>query len=204
MRKLVFILITCVLASCHYHDTLNPYLPPAESDYLPLEIGNSWDFTPIQPFESNNDGVIHREVIGITAINNRQYYLLRTSRSYNAYIDTAYYRIDENGFVFIYRKSRPNFEDKRLWLNAINGNTWTYPVDNNSTAKVTTIEGSLVIGSTSIANCKSFSYNVPNWADEENTITLAPGIGFVKEYSDAWGMGQVLKSAKIHGHVYHF
>jgi hypothetical protein len=46
--------------------------------------------------------------------------------------------------------------------------------------------------------------NVSEWADEEYTTTLAKGIGFVQEYSNAWGLGQVLESATINGRKYDF
>ena len=57
----------------------------------------------------------------------------------------------------------------------------------------------LDIGNKTLKNCKAYYYDVDNWADEEYTVTLAKGIGFVKEYSNAWGNGALLKSATING-----
>lgn len=201
MRKLVF-LLSLFFSGCYYHQTITPEIS-GNSSYLPLEIGNSWDF---QPLTNPPGALIHCEVTGLASINSHQYYLLVTSSTYSdrTYKDSAYYRIDNNGFVYIYDKNQPNLEANRFRLNAQNGDTWTYPVDNNSVATIKTTVGPLVVGSTEIAKCKSYYFDVVNWADEEYTITLAPGIGFVKEYSNAWGMGQILKSAKIHGQVYNF
>jgi hypothetical protein len=205
MRKLV--LLSFLFSGCYYHQSAEPVIPSDQS-YLPLEIGNSWDF---QPLGSLSGASIHREVFDVLTSQSmgHTYYLLVTHSTVPPpglpiRPDSAYYRIDDNGFVYILRTDRAYTEDNRLRLNAKNGDTWTYPVDDTSNAKITVTSGSLEIGNTQIANCKSYYFDVLNWADEENTITLAPGIGFVKEYSDAWGYGQILKSAKIHGRIYNF
>jgi hypothetical protein len=62
----------------------------------------------------------------------------------------------------------------------------------------------MMVGRYLVTECKSYYYDEIQSADEENTITLAPGIGFVKEYANAWGAGQILKSAKINGQVFNF
>jgi len=196
-----------LLSSCYYHNNVAPKTPNGWS-YLPLEIGNSWDF---QPLGGSPEASIHREVVDIL---NRQtdgytYYLLVTTSNARPPAlpirpDSAFYRIDDNGYVYILRKYQTTSLDNRFRLNANDGGTWTYPVDDHSTAKITVATESLKIGNTQVSNCKSYYYDVVNWADEENTIVLAPGIGFVKEYSDAWCFGQILKTAKIHGQVYNF
>jgi len=203
MRKLI-LFVGLALCGC-YSDSIDFGLHSDQS-YLPLEVGNSWDFRPLG---SSGDATIHREVVGTInrEADGHTYYLLVTTSlakppALPIRPDTAYYRIDDDGYVYILRDYN-NYVDKRFKLNAKNGNTWTYPVDDHSNAKITVTVSSVEVGSTTIANCKSYYYDVLNWADEENTITLAPGIGFVKEYG-AWGLGQILTSAKIHGHAYNF
>jgi hypothetical protein len=60
------------------------------------------------------------------------------------------------------------------------------------------------VGNREVERCKDYSFNVHQWADEEYTYTLAPGIGFLREFSDAWGAGQELKSARINGQLIEF
>jgi len=200
MNKLVQFLGVLLLATaCSYNNV--PMDVRSMLNYLPLEIGNSWDFKTLygSPYSR-----IHREVMGKATINNREYYLLVTTSSYSTIPDSSYYRIDNNGFVYIHRYYQGNFEDNRFRLNASNGDSWTYPIDNNSIATIRTTAESLVLGDTEVKNCKGYYFDVAKWADEEYTIILAPEIGFAKEYSNAWGLGQVLKSAKIHGEIHNF
>jgi hypothetical protein len=198
-KSVQFLGVSLLFTACTYNNIITEVRP--ESNYLPLEIGNSWDFKTLygSPYTR-----IHREVMGKATVNNREYYLLVTTSSYSTIPDSAYYRIDNNGFVYIHRYFQGNFEDNRFRLNANNGDSWTFPVDSNSIATIKTTAESLILGNTEIKDCKSYFFNVLNWADEEYTITLAPGIGFAKEYSNAWGFGQILKSAKIHGEIHNF
>ncbi|GHN01846.1 hypothetical protein WSM22_33350 [Cytophagales bacterium WSM2-2] len=201
MKKLIILfLVAALFAGCR-HDDLAVKIPQDEN-YLPLEVGNYWNLQPVGQVSIGLQA--HREVMGVATINNHEYFLLVTSYIENSNVDSAYYRMDTNGFVHIYRKNQPNFEDNRFRLFAKDGDKWKYPVDGSSEAEITLTVGSLTIGNAEIANCKSYFFNVTNWADEEYTITLAPGIGFAKEYSNAWGFGQILKSARIHGQVYNF
>jgi hypothetical protein len=120
------------------------------------------------------------------------------------YRDSSYYRIDRNGFVYIYRKSSPDYEDNRFRLDGNANDTWSYPVEGGDQAQVTLTVGTITVGNVAFTNSKSYYYDVTPWVDEENTITLAPGIGFVKEYSNSGWLDQTIKSAKINGRVYNF
>ena len=51
-----------------------------------------------------------------------------------------------------------------------------------SVADMTLSEASKHIGKHEVANCKDYSFNIEQWADEEYTYTLAPGIGFLREF----------------------
>jgi len=204
MRNVVIVVMIAVLAGCEYHNV--SYEIPTIENYLPLKVGNYWNFESISFSQGQSSNQIHREVASTATINNHEYYLLITTSTndYYTYKDSSYYRIDHNGYVYIYRKSSPNYEDNRFRLNGNDHDTWSYPVEAGDQAQVTLTVESVTLGNVTLTNCKSHYYNVIQWADEENTITLAPGIGFVKEYSNAWGLGQELKSAMIDGQVFNF
>ena len=201
MRNIVIALMIAILAGCE--DNNIRHEKPATENYLPLKVGNYWNFQTISA-QGQGSIQIHREVTSIVTINNHEYYLLINTSTNNNYVDSSYYRIDPSGFVYIYRKSNPNFEDNRFRLNGNDHDTWSYPVERNDQAQITLTVESITLGNIEITRCKSYYYNVIQWADEEYTITLAPGIGFVKEYSNAWGLGQELKSAKVDGQVFNF
>jgi len=202
MRALILILMMAVVVGCHY-DSIT-YEIPMTKNYLPLEVGNYWNFKTTGGSPTQVD--LHREVVSLVTINNNQYYLLVNSLldANQVYKDSTYYRIEDNGFVYTYRKSQPDFEENPFRLNGTNHDTWTFPMQGKDQTQMTLTFGSLWLGNVEIADCKSYFFNVPKIADEEYTITLAPGIGFVKEYSDAWGVGQVLQSARINGQVFKF
>jgi hypothetical protein len=206
MRNTVAVLMIAVLAGCEYNNLTYKEKEPVVENYLPLKIGNYWNFQTTSHSQGQSSTQIHREVASIVTINNHEYYLLVTSSTNNSYTyqDSSYYRIDSNGFVYIYRKSNPNFEDNRFRLNGDDHDTWSYPVEGSEQAHITLTVESVTLDNIELNKCKSYFYDVTQWADEEYTIILAPGIGFVKEYSNAWGLGQILKSARIDGQVFNF
>ena len=194
--------ILLFFAACDCDDEPTPELT---NDYLPLAIGNYWDFKSTgQPV---NEIVEHREVEDYVTLNNHTYYMIvstffsETRSALNK--DTAYYRIDNQGFVFVYKKSH-GIEEKRYKLNGNDGDTWSYPFVNNYIADMRLSERAKTIGNHEVLNCKDYLFDVAQWADEEYTYTLAPGVGFIREFSDAWGMGQELNRARINGHVIEF
>ena len=190
------------LAACDCDDEPTPELT---NDYLPLSIGNYWEFNSTG--WANDILIEHREVEDYVELNSHQYYLVVSTylsdvrAGFNK--DTSYYRIDNDGFVFVYRKST-GIEENRYRLNGKNGDTWSYPFVDNYVADMTLSERDKTIGNREVRDCKDYSFDVEQWADEEYTYTLAPGVGFLKEFSDAWGAGQVLKRAKINGQLIEF
>jgi hypothetical protein len=119
--KVFAVIIIAVLAGCEYHNityekpAIETYIPLTDN-YLPLAVGNYWDFETPNASRSQSTTQTHREVTSITTINNHQYYLLVSTLTINNYTykDSSYYRIDNNGFVYIYRKSSPDYEDNRF------------------------------------------------------------------------------------------
>lgn len=184
------------LAAC---ECIDEPVPETTNAYLPLAIGNYWNFRTVgwtgdQPSE-------HREVVDLVKINGREYYLLKSSSlsgDDRAYEDSTYYRVDKDGFVYVYNKNT-ELEENRFRLNSNDGDSWAYSNKEDYEVTITVRELTKDIDVAQIANCKDYSLDVEEWVDEEYTYTLAPGIGFLKEFSDGWGAGQVLKSAMVNG-----
>lgn len=191
--------IATLMSACNNDD---PERKQLSSDYLPLEVGNYWDFRGVGT--KTNDIVLHREVTGVADLNGHEYYMVISKVPSNAtIIDSAYYRIDDDGDVFIYRKSM-EIEELKYKLRAGDGDSWSYTYINNDVMDVTLHLGPVDTSSKTVDNCKNYYFDVQQWADEEHTNSLAPGVGFIREYSNAWGSGIILSKASIGGSVIEF
>lgn len=199
---LLFYSVIVFFGACDCSDEPQPELT---NDYLPLTVGNYWEFKAVG--HSSDMLIEHREVEDYVTLNGRQYYLVVSTRLSDVwsehYKDTAYYRVDEDGFVFVYKKST-GIEENRYRLNANDGETWSYDFVDDYIANMRLSELSRNVGNVEVEHCKDYSFDVQQWADEEYTYTLAPGIGFLREFSDAWGAGQELTSARINGKLIEF
>lgn len=193
-----------VIAACDSsnYDSKPDYESQSDS-YLPLQVGNYWNFVPTGL--SNSDYNLHREITGKAILQGHEYYLLVSTSSNNdySYKDSLYLRVDNNGYVYS-RRSNSTLEDNYFRLKGKDGDSWTYAINDHDKATIWVNNVDVEINSTTLKDCKAYNYDVPNWADEEYTRTLAKGIGFVKEYSNAWGMGEILKSARINGNEIDF
>ena len=171
------------------------------SGYLPLAVGNYWEFKSVR---TTGGPVAQRwEVRGTAQLNGHEYYLITAVDVANhTVIDSVYYR-ESDGDVYSYRRSM-GFEELKYKLLANDGDTWNYPYVDGDVMNVTLHVRSLDMPSTTVNDCRSYYFDVDRWADEEHTSTLAPDIGFIREYSDAWGSGIVLSKASIGGNVIQF
>jgi hypothetical protein len=129
-------------------------------DYFPLEIGNYWQF--------ENSG--KKEVIGTDTIDSKAYFILATNN------DTSYYRKVNNK---IYVTEYGEDEGLKFDLNANINDTWSY---GTYTVKLVSKSDTMKINGHKITGCYQFFFDVPEWIDEEHTIWLAPGIGFIQNY----------------------
>jgi hypothetical protein len=174
-------------------------------NYLPLEVGNIWIFKSLQ---DNSDYKDFKRVTAEITFDNLVYAEVVSGRFYpdsnldDSTYDTSYYRVDNNGHVYCRRKNSVA-EENIFRLNAVDGDTWTYPTENRETVVITVSLVDLELSNKNLRNCKAYYYDVNQWIDEENTTMLAQGIGFVKEYAD-WGTGHVLESATINGREFNF
>ena len=200
--KTITLLLCCtiLLFGCEEDSSLET----GSDNFLPLEVGNIWIFKSLQ---DNSDYKTFKRVTSNVTLNDLVYAEVVSGRTYpddigDSSYDTTYYRVENDGYVYFKRK-KSVAEENRFRLNGMNGDTWTYPIENNETLAITLSVVNVELGNKSLRNCKSYYYDVSQWIDEEHTTILAKGIGFVKEYA-AWGTGQVLESATINGREYDF
>ena len=191
-----------VLVSCDSEEVSRTLAEKQSSNYLPLEVGNFWDF---KATNGPTDAVVqHREVKGTAFVKGQKYYLVISSgQSGQSWVDSVYYRVETNGDVYTYRR-RTDSEELKYKLFAGDGDTWSYVIADDDKMDVMVHIKTVATGAATIEDCKAYYFDVEQWADEEETITLAPGVGFFREYSDAWGLGIVLTKASIGGSVFEY
>ena len=153
------------------------------NDYLPLETGNYWQL----------DYTGKEEIVGTKLINNNTYYLLQFQN------DTMYYRIENDKILVIEHVEN---ESVKFDLTANVNDTWNY---NSYLVKLTSKTDTITINNQKILNCYQFYFDVPVMADEEHSIWLAPGIGFIQEQcGECLHQIRKLAVARIDGQIINF
>jgi len=191
--------IALLFTACH--DNNNPQ--PTDDSLFPLAVGNSWEYSPFPSNQSGYTGSVKSEITAIIEIENKEYYQMinKSEGTPNPYIDTVYYRVDNNGFVYKRRKSGE--EGNPFRLQAQDGDKWKYSTVSTENDMSVIFQEPITISSTQVSDCRLFVYDVSGLADEESYTTLAPGIGIVTSHT-AWGFRRDLKKAVISGITYHF
>lgn len=178
-----------ILASCAKEKAdLEPNFLIDGKDYFPLQIGNYWKLS--------------YEIIKTTrtldieeTVQETNYFRIISGR------DTIYYRKTADGKI--YEKSKISNEIIKFDLNAEVGHTWTY-IDYYTdiwNATLMSKNDTIIVGTHTFTNCYKYGYDIPQSADEEHIIWLAPDLGIIQEH---WygGFGtQKLTSVKINGVV---
>lgn len=161
-----------------------------------MNVGDSWSY------KSRKE-----EVKGLKTINNTVYFEVQ-SDYYHAdtvnYSYKYYYRTASFGKVYQYN-AEANTEFLLFNFMVPVNHSWTSPsgtyswhITNATNTKVVNI------GHTQLTNCREFVYDIPEAADDEHGIVLAPGIGRIINFSFAWGFADTLRSAHVNGVDYHF
>lgn len=198
-RKSAILLSFIVIAGCDDRD-----FNLAKNNYFPLQVGNYWELRPPAQDPQNDQVVVKMEITGTQSFSGVEYYLMvrKTEASNGVSVDTAYYRTDNNGFVFQYWKTGEITNPYRL--GAKDGDRWQLSdASTEDDMRVTYYSTPVEINSTEVEDCRLFSFDKENWADEEHYTTLAPGIGIVTTHS-AWGFRKDLKKAIVNGIEYNF
>jgi len=196
-RLLAISLIFTLLMACDKDDS-DEILINAKH-YFPLEIGNSWEYEHCT-----------RSVTGTKLINGKEYFVVSEQTTgldgqYAIYIKDLFFRTTNSKVYQLYNDKSDEFILANFSLGE--HESWKYK-SNDSNDQYWHVEVlpdiDLTIGKTNIKNCKAFLYDVPQWADEEQTMSFAPGFGQVKSSSIAWGLSNTLQKAKIKGIEYEF
>ena len=134
---------------------------PMAGDYLPMQSGNYWEIEHTPKIT----------ITGTKVIDDKTYFeFIQTP-------DTTYYR-NEDGKI--YARHLTENESVKFDLTAKVKDTWTYNTGDEWIVKMVSKTDTLLINHTKVPNCYHFFFDIPGAVDEEHSIWLAPGIGFIK------------------------
>lgn len=159
IRFLVTSLTIIIFTSCKKDVTIKV---PVSGDYLPMQVGNYWEIQDL----------IKYNITGTKIIDNKMYYVFVQEG------DTSYYRNDNNR---IYVRRSGTAESVKFDLTADTGSKWEFK-DGGTVWHVTMSSktDTVTINNTKIPNCYNFFFDIPVAVDDEHSICLAPGIGFIR------------------------
>jgi hypothetical protein len=192
--KFLFFAIS-VIISCDNDEKL--IVEPGESSYFPLQVGYQWEYEPIRTDLPYLTAATFTVISQETKFGKTYFAMERRFERQNGFLssDTIFYRVDSEGFVFELSGS-DEVERNRFRLGANQGDTWEMESGAEQKYVVTTSISDVTLAGGVLSDCKSFSYDIPQWADEEHYIILAQGIGIV-QHGNAWGFDFKLKRAQL-------
>jgi hypothetical protein len=203
MKKTLLIVLAAI-SFCGCENDNDPQTTEHDPSYFPLKVGNYWEYVPV--LQHPDLLSINVSIPSTATIGDYEYYLMVTKHNHTGFtsvVDSSYYRVDSRGYVFE-RTTHSLEETNRFRLAAADGETWTIytPYLQDYIATTTNISA-LNLNEVEIANCKSFSFDLPPTIDDEHTLVLAPGLGIVKQLF-AGGFDSTLREARIDGIKYNF
>lgn len=142
-------------ASCTKEESANI---PVSGEYLPMQVQNYWEI-------EHSDKIV---ITGTKVFDTKTYF------EFIQATDTLYYRSGNNK---IYCRKSTEPESVKFDLSANVDDSWKYQSWN---VKMVSKTDTLLVNHTKVPNCYHFYFDIPLMADEENSIWLAPGIGFIK------------------------
>ena len=155
-----------------------PTVIKPENDYLPLANGNYWKM-------SHGEKWI---IDGTKVVDGREFFILKDDEH-----EFLYHK--EGGKIWV-----KEFDDPpgvKFDLDANVNDTWKY---NKWNIILISKTDSVTIHNHLICNCYHFYLDIPLMTDDEHSIWLATGIGFVKEECPEWAFPVImLDEAKING-----
>ena len=169
----------------------------ANEAYLPLQIGNRWSFYtvlfPPPTFEPDTTFFPPLQIEDTLHAGGHIYF------RYADGFQERFLRVDEEGRV------RWLFEGREtVWIDTTvpPGETYIFMQDSTDFVFTVTIEQRTVeTAGGRFVDALSFSFNDPNWIDEEYSYTLVRGVGVVSYWCCMGGIYRELSEAVIDGHV---
>ena len=187
-----------ILAVCGCEDHDRRQYDYAGERYFPLQVGNYWNLVPGNPMGMYAEITVTDEVV----IHGKHYFKVHRKFDFTPpdpdYENDAYIRIDEKDYLYVLTDSTANLEAEILRLGAPDGYKWENPY-----IPVSVRIENLEINGHALPDCKRFSFDDPDYWDEEHAETYAPGIGYA-ELDAGWGRFAVLSTAIIDGEEYNF
>ena len=149
-------------------------------DYFPLQVGNYWQI----------DYMGTMTIDRVISLDGKDYY--RMLQVVSTRTDTTYYRKDSNGNV--YTRKLKTEEGLMLDFNApLNQFYYSSTIGGKLLKK----DGEVILGNSTLRSCYVFYIDPrPAWTDDEYTLSLAPGIGYVFIHG---GYSCKLLKARING-----
>jgi hypothetical protein len=186
MKKLILCFIFSIAAlGFGLFTSCEENLKSADLDYLPLQVGNYWEFNVIGT----------KTIDTVVTLDGKEYF--RMVSAYYIFRDTTYYRKTSDGKVYSRKRNTEegllyNFkaEVKDSWKNG----TMIVTLNKKDEEKE--------LGGHTIPNCYVFYHDPkPTMADDEYTWWFAPGIGFIYEFAlgGPYNQNFILKKARING-----
>ncbi|MBN2487026.1 MAG: hypothetical protein JXB34_13710 [Bacteroidales bacterium] len=183
----IVLLIMFMNISCEKDDNNSPLAQLEQikgTGYFPMQVGNKWKLSNLP------EKVIDK----IVNINGTDYFRMIDG-------DTNYYRQTNDGKIYV--KGTNTEEILKFDLSAETGHTWDYTIEGSAdTWQVSLLSknDTIKLDNHTFYNCYRFYYNIPQFADEEYIIWLAPDLGFVEIiYMGGTGNRNKLEAATING-----
>ena len=182
-----FIIIVFIgMMNCHPFtpDIFKPRIVDSEINYLPLTVGNTWNY-----WTSNRESIqLTTRISNTININTTTYYILEHDPlgDDSEYADTI--RVDNTGRIFIRQRG-----NEYLWFDLTLPDGATYSFSYNTLSLFTgdsyivTVRRNVTIDTDVglLENCIDLFFDIPNAIDDEYGFIFAPGIGIVQRYG-AW------------------
>ena len=165
---------------------------PNGDRYLPLQVGNYWRFEAPNAlgFDAEYTIIDEVEIYGKSYF---QFHIKSATGTVDEYEGLSYYRIDSRDVVHFLRDSVNSIETVYLNLGAPDGYQYK---SSDYTATVRT--ESFDLNGHVLDECKSFYYDIPTTYDDEHSVTLAAGIGYIFIHA-SFGRTAQLVEARING-----
>lgn len=190
MKRLFYcLMLMSFVLSCSKDET--GLIDYPKVDYFPLQVGNKWYYENYTVEVTRQLEIDGTEWYEMTTISQRE-----GQESITYY---AYYRKTDDGKV--YRKADENSAAMLVFDLKIGfSESWAY-ADGDYEWTVTTGERfeTITMGHAKLEYCRSYYYDIPQAADDEHMMVLAPGLGLVYSASLAWGLSDELERAVING-----
>ena len=158
--------------------------------YFPVGEGDSWTYKSVQ---KNFTWAI--EIVGTQTINEKEYSIFRRSFENSAYSDSSFYRVDEDGKVFI------NYFEKDFLLIDFNlGKGAEWQSYGAFKAGIPNTDEVVLSPAGNFTSCIEVLFDMPATEGPERVCKYAPGVGLV-EYKTADGLSKLI-SANVDGVSY--